>query len=107
METFRRIHLPYVVSRVDDHRYIVLNRIYKPLGISSRDWVDYGQEPKAAEMHGLTPSKVVALSIWGDSDIDDIYLYDDHSIPDSSEDAWNAYTMRLLILAKLQIRLKP
>ncbi len=35
----RKIHLPYYLQKLDDGRFVILNRIYKPLGFQSRNEV--------------------------------------------------------------------
>lgn len=103
MTTARHIYFPYCVQRLKDGRYIVLNRRYKPLGISDNAWVDYESHPSAQPLEGLTAAKAKAMSHLGDDDIECIYLYADARIPTDSPDLWKAYEKRLQVLAKLKI----
>lgn len=102
-DTIRRIYMPYCIQRLKDGRYIVLNRIYKPLGVMSRDWVVYEEHPTALPITGLTAALVQKLSWKGSSDADCIYLYNDGCIPTDSAEHWDAYSKRLKLLAELNI----
>ncbi|MFS2004635.1 hypothetical protein ACEN9F_13515 [Duganella sp. CT11-25] len=107
MRLFRQVHLPYVIQSLDDGRHIVLNRLYKPLGIDTNEHLDYATEPSAMKIHGLTAAKARSLAHDGDADIEQIYLYDDGCTPDSSPANWAAYSKRLQILCKLKVGAKP
>ena len=48
MELVRSSHMPYCIQRLEDGRYIVLNRHYKPLGETTREWVTYETPPRRA-----------------------------------------------------------
>ena len=98
-EDVRRIYMPYCIQKVEDGRYVILNRIYKPLGIASRDWVEY--RPHAVRLK-LTPAKAKKLSHEGSEDLDAIFLYNDGSIPGSSARATAAYMKRLETLASMK-----
>ena len=37
--------LPYAIIEVGDGKYIPVNRDYKPLGVSTDEWVEYGEYP--------------------------------------------------------------
>ena len=37
---FRLVYLPYCLQLQDDGSYLVLNRRYKPVGITRTDWID-------------------------------------------------------------------
>ena len=97
------MHLPYCLQRLDDGRYVVLNRDYKPLGFHTRDHVDYVAYPIAVKLKGLTERVASTLAHNGSGALDKIYLYDDGSVPTASTANMSAYMERLAILAKLQI----
>lgn len=99
---FRYAHLPYCLQRVEAHRYVVLNRAYKPLGTTAPDWVDYTLH--AQEVEGLTPALAQALSHDGSQDLDSIFLYRDATKPTRSAACWDAYQQRLALLARLRMR---
>jgi hypothetical protein len=99
----RHIYFPYCLERLEDGRYIVLNRNYKPLGDPRRDWVVYEDHPSAQHLKGLTAAKAKAMSYKESPDLDKIYLYNDGCVPTGSAENWAAYSKRLHVLAKLQI----
>lgn len=100
-ETFRRVFLPYCLIRVEEHRYVVVNRLYKPLGISQMEWVDYGLH--AVTFSGLGPAKAKKLSWSASDDLERIYLYNDGCIPTDDPKHWDAYQKRLALLAALKV----
>ena len=107
MHLYRQIFLPYVIQRLDDGRHIVLNRLYKPLGVSDPTHLDYSADRSALKIQGLTATQAKAISVHGDDDTAEIYLYDDGTTPDSSPANWAAYAARLQRLAKLKVGPKP
>lgn len=103
---FHRAFLPYCLDRQEDGRWVVLNRDYKPLGMLTRDFVRYEEHPVAAYLGGLTASSLKHLDDR-DNLPDRIYLYDDGSIPTLSKEAWEKYSKKLEILAKLTVSTEP
>ena len=101
-ESILRIALPYCLHKLADGRYIVLNRRYKPLGIASRENVDYDAHPSAARLHGLTPALAAQLAWNGSADLEKIWLYRDATLPTASAEHWAAYAARLRRLAELR-----
>lgn len=100
---FRQVFLPYCINRLQDGRYIVLNRLYKPLGIHSRDWVVYETHPSAVKITGLTAAAAKKISFRGDDALDRIYLYNDGCKPTISKETMDAYSKRLSVLAALVV----
>jgi hypothetical protein len=96
---FRRINLPYCIDKLDvalphwsrlrPHIWLPLNRLYKPLGIASRDWVDYEDHLDKAIVFARDPRTFA--NIWADPDDGKggLYLYSD-----SCRD-WADYLLRL------------
>jgi hypothetical protein len=82
--------------------YVMLNREYKPIGYSSMTWVRYEDHPEIAVKLNITPTKAGKISWNGDQNTDDIYLYNDGCLPDSSSANWEAYSKRLKLLADLE-----
>lgn len=104
-------HFPYCVERLDDGRWIVLNRSYKPLGMTVpvTTWVDYTRGShqvsfKRGELDEETLS-VVATSVQRDEDaaIQRFYLYADACLPTAGPGHMAAYLERLAALANLVI----
>ncbi|WP_458789419.1 hypothetical protein [Adonisia turfae] len=92
---FLEIFYPYCIERLEDGRYVILNRNYKPLGVMTSERIDYG--PYAVSLK-ITPSVASKISWKGDADITRIYLYQSrHTVCESYE--WKAYTERLKVLS--------
>ena len=103
-DEFRRIFLPYCLERLADGSYIVLNRLYKPLGAAAAQWVEYETAPGRFKFkRTLSERQIVALSHDGNAAPERIYLYNDGSIPTASAAAWAAYSARLQRLAGLKV----
>jgi len=102
-DSVRRIYMPYCMQRLGDGRYIVLNRLYKPLGIVSRNWITYEEHPTALQVRGMTPALAQKLSWKGSDSVECIYLYNDGCVPTDSAENWHAYSERLRLLSSLQI----
>lgn len=100
-DEFRRVFLPYCIERVEGHGHVVLNRLYKPLGVRTAEHVDYA--PHAVKFIGLTPAKAEQLSHARSANTDRIHLYADASAPTKSPEDWEVYQRRLAILAALEI----
>lgn len=98
----RNIVFPYCIDRLKDGRYIVLNRNYKPLGISTKDWVDYETHPSALSIK-LTEEQAASLSWNGSTDLNRIYLFSDVCPPTGSSSAMNDYQARLSLLMTLKL----
>ncbi len=94
-----RLCLPYCIEQVQGTGYVVLNRLYKPPGISSRDHVDY--RPHAVRMRAMTAATAAALSCNASSCTRRIYLYKDAALPERNSHNWALYQERLAILAGL------
>lgn len=98
----RWIYLPYCIRRLADGRYIVLNRDYKPLGVQTRDWVDYETHPSAGRI-AISATAARKMSWSGSEDLDSIMLYNDGCIPTESAAAMKAYQSRLAVFMALKV----
>jgi len=98
----RFTHFPYCLERLDDGRYVVLNRRHKPLGFLSAERVTYEDYPVAVKLKGLTEKLAMQLDIKGRPHLDKIRLYDDGTIPTTSQANMDAYLKRLGLLMKLK-----
>lgn len=107
MNDFRATWMPYVIAKVEDDKggWIALNRHYKPLGISSKEWVDYLSIPVECRIKSIKPSTARRLS-WKQENHDTsesmIFLYNDSCVPTSSKHDWKSYCEKIAILASLQ-----
>jgi hypothetical protein len=97
------VQLPYVIKRLEDGRYVVLNREYKPLGFQTTALVNYADYPIASAFKGLHAKVAAQLSHNGSEDLDEIALYDDDCIPTDSGENMVAYVRRIALLATLEL----
>jgi hypothetical protein len=97
------VHLPYSLKRLEDGRYVVLNRGYKPIGFQTNEKVDYTAYPIAVKFKGLTVKVAAKISVPSSENLENIFLYDSHSIPTVSSKNMQDYLKRLEVLAKLKI----
>jgi hypothetical protein len=97
---FRQVFLIYCLDQMADGSYIALNRRYKPVGLTSVDWVDYEKFPVRFKFkRALSAKQIAALSCDGDTSPERIYLYADGSVPTASAASWAVYASRLERLA--------
>ncbi len=97
---FRQLFLVYCLDRMPDGSYVALNRRYKPVGLSSTEWVNYEDFPVRFKFkRALSARQIVALSCEDDAAPERIYLYNDGCNPTASDPDWAAYAKRLQRLA--------
>lgn len=116
---FFRINLPYGIARDSKGRWFAFNREYLPLGwnervntpvdINSDDafenvpiHTEYGKvtEKKLLEIAGN--EKFVERDI--DGKINRIYLYNDRTNPQSSNEYWKDYFSKIKLLSRFEIK---
>lgn len=102
-QEFRWVFLPYCIDRQPDGRYAVLNRRYKPVGMTVTSFVTYTEYPCLVKFKDLTEEVATQVSAKGDARLDRIYLYNDACVPTHSQADWDAYSRRLHLLATLMI----
>lgn len=103
----RQIILIYCLQRLADGSYIALNRNYKPIGLATREWVEYETAPGRFKFkRALSAAQVAALSCHGDAEAERIYLYNDGCVPTGSAIHWKAYADRLQRLAGYKVVLQ-
>jgi hypothetical protein len=100
---FRAVFLPYCLQKQEDGRYAVLNREYKPVGFYTKDWVKYEEHPVLVKLKGLTKAKSAKLSDKGETNLDEIFLYNDATNPVRSKANMRSYLTKLEILAGLAV----
>ena len=97
---FRQVFLIYCLDKMPDGSYVALNRRYKPVGLTSVDWVEYEKFPVRFKFkRALSAKQIAALSCHGDTTSQRIYLYNDGSVPTASASNWSIYAKRLERLA--------
>ena len=104
MRDLRSVFMPYVIQKQIDGKYVILNRLYKPLGFCKEEYVDY--ENYKVTICRLTSDRAQKISFNSNPSLDSIYLYNDKCIPTKSQKNMSAYLERLGLLARLTIRLK-
>lgn len=96
----RKTMFIYCLEQLADGSYLALNRRYKPVGLSTVEWVDYETFPGRFKFkRALSARQVQFLSFKGDPDPKRIYFYNDGCIPTDSDAHWKAYSDRLQRLA--------
>ena len=107
-------HLPYCVKRLSDGRHVILNRRYKPVGMITDEWVDYG--PYAIRFKRLLKPTIGKISWRGEgADWEPrgreafIWLYNDGCTPrsDAPKRDVKAYLDRLAALMRLNYEPAP
>lgn len=101
-ESFRRVFLPYCLDRQDDGRYAILNRLYKPVGFTTTEFIAYADHPVLVGLR-ITEKRAAALSCHGSPDTKRIYLYNDETNPTRSAAHMTAYLSKLAKLAEMPI----
>jgi hypothetical protein len=103
----RGINFPYCLQRLDDKTWVILNRNYKPLGWSSKEWANYEDIDVAFRIRQITMAQARKISYTGE--VDDktrIYLYDDSCIPTAGQKHMTAYLDKLAILMRLKLSIE-
>ena len=106
LNEFRSICLPYCLKKQKDGGYLVLNREYKPLGFNTLDEIKYEDYPISTKYAGITSKKASMLSWNSSTDTENIFLYNDGTVPTSNKKNMGLYLAKLEILAKLQVKRK-
>lgn len=104
MQTFdlRAKFLPYCIHRRADGRFLLLNRNYKPLGVTSTEWADYDTNRDAVELTGFTDRKAEKIGLEVDGD-GWYYLYDDTNSPMRTPETWERYCKILREIMQLVV----
>jgi len=100
MSNVRVNHFPYCLQKINDDigGWIILNRRYKPLGVSHKTWAVYEDVPKELRIASLSVEEQERLS-YQQIEGDTIYLYNDGCVP---EECWPEYRQKLEILSTLE-----
>ena len=114
---FFRINLPYGIVRDSKGRWSAFNREYLPLGWNEREDspVDinsdnaFGDIPIHTEYEKVTEKKLFEIAgdekfVERDTDgkINRIYLYNDRTNPQSSNEYWNDYFSKIKLLSRFE-----
>lgn len=101
--SLKTVYFPYAMRKLENGRWILLNRHYRPVGINLPEPVDLDQYPVSVELPQLDEATLRRLSHDGDIDHDTIYLYNDGSVPTMGPEYMEAYLKRLEILLRLHL----
>ena len=105
-EDYNRICMPYCIRKVGEDKYIPLNRLYKPLEISDRDYPEeLTNSISNAHTVKITPALAKKISWENRENIDDIFLYRDDCRPWDSKTHMKKYMERLDVLDSIGMRL--
>lgn len=100
-DELRRTHFPYCFKQQDNGKYIILNRLYKPLGFCTHDHVVYEDYPIEFKTIRLTKSQIQKLT---KNTVDEfIFLYDDTCVPTHIKSKMDVYLEKLRILSQVKV----
>ena len=72
-----RLNLPYLLRKLEDGKFIPLNRDYKPLGVSRGNWAVYEEY----DFLFLDPDKINTTYLWDNDEGHSLYFYSDCTYP--------------------------
>lgn len=102
--TYRQIFLPYALVPLEDGSFLPVNRLYKPLGIASSDFVKYEKHPTRVKINGLTARKARSIGLEVKEEAGSyFYFYSDRNNPERSSSNWNRYQAILSKLMKMTV----
>lgn len=106
---FGSLYMPYCLKKETFTKWVVLNRKYKPIGFNTDDWVKYREYPVVSKFK-IGKKQLFDISVHDEymtlcyyQDRDCVYLYDDKTNPNLSEENMKAYLIRLGYLFKNKI----
>ena len=76
------------------------------MGFKTSEFLDYAKYPINVKIRGIKASLASKLSIDGKSDTDNIFLYNDATVPIHRKQYMKDYLVKLEILAKLKLSYK-
>jgi hypothetical protein len=100
-------HLPYCLQKTKDGKWLALNRNYKALGTTSKDWIDYDTHPDRQKIPAATIAAIKRRSVNVIEDAPDdpgiIFFYDDVTMPTNGAANWKKYCEILSIWANASV----
>jgi hypothetical protein len=103
-KSIRAIFFPYCLLQRKDKKWVILNRNYKPVGVSNGEWVDYDAVPADVCIKSITSIQRSRLSCGREnSDPFRIYLYNDECVPNVSREHMDAYLAKIALLMRLKV----
>ena len=99
----RGLYFPYCIQKRDDGAWLILNRNYKPIGMTTNEWVDYEAHPADMCIAKITPAQASKINYNGKPEYEDtIYLYTDGCVPTDSKKYMDEYLARVALVMKLK-----
>lgn len=101
-------HFPYCIQKTKDGKWLILNRNYKPLGSTGKEWVDYDNHPDRMPINSRTIAALRKLAVYDIPDKPDdpgvFFFYNDGSMPTTSDSDWQRYSKILQLLAGAKLK---
>lgn len=107
MDDLRKYFLPYCLDRQPDGRYAVLNRRYKPVGLTTHDHVEYAAYPCLVAIPAMTPGLAQRISVDHSPEVARIYLHGGGGSPLATPQEWADYCERLALVLQLRVEPQP
>lgn len=95
---------PYCIKHTKGNRYILLNKIYKPLGAT--EWIDDYDTHESVFTAHITKQQAKKLSYNHSDDTEWIYLYNKLSQVTYDKEQWNEYCDKLRLVSKISGQFK-
>ena len=95
--------MPYCLQKQKNGKYVVLNRKYKPVGFCTNEHLNFEKYPICFKMRGINSKTAASLSVTGDDNTNNIYLYSDKTIPTKNKENMRRYFDRLQKLLKYKL----
>lgn len=99
----RHTHFPYCLQRQSDGSWVMLNRLYTPVGFGTEAWIKPEDYPVSVKIRRLTEKDIQLLSHDGRYVDGRFYLYGDGCIPEHGPKNMMAYLEKLRLLMNRQI----
>lgn len=101
-------HFPYCIQKTKDGKWLILNRNYKPLGSTGKEWVDYDNHPDRMPINSRAIAELRKLAVYDIPDKPDdpgvFFFYKDGSMPTASDSDWQRYSKILQLLAGAKLK---
>ncbi len=98
----RKHMFPYGMRKNPDGTWILINRQYKPVGLITKEHIDYEDIKYTFKIKNFSLKNKNALSCTKDREENVIYFYNDGCIPESSAENMASYLNKIEILFKLR-----
>lgn len=101
-------HFPYCIQKTADGKWLVLNRSYKPLGVVSKDWVDYDSHPDRVPLDHRSVAALTRIAVYEMDDEEGnpvtIFFYKDGQRIADTDEGWSTYAAVLQVLGQAKVK---